>query len=139
MPLKSNSDRSAIMRAVKSKDTTPEIVVRRLVYGMGYRYRLHRKDLPGKPDLAFAGKRKVIFVNGCFWHGHDCARGARWPTANADYWQAKIKRNAARDYDNLKALLDAGWQVLTIWECETAKKKHRVLEERLAAFLSIPS
>ena len=92
--------RSATMRAVKGKDTKPELLVRRLVHGMGYRYRLHRKDLPGKPDLTFAGRRRVIFVHGCFWHGHDCARGARVQKNNRDYWLGKIGRNRGRDAEH---------------------------------------
>jgi len=104
---KSDFYRSDIMRAVKSKDTTPEMVVRRLIHGIGYRYRLHGKELPGKPDLVFAGRRKVIFVDGCFWHGHDCKRGARQPKANGDYWKPKIARNVQRDADNLVALAGA--------------------------------
>lgn len=128
--------RSATMRAVKSKDTTAEMMVRRLVYGLGYRYQLHRKELPGKPDLVFAGRRKVVMVNGCFWHGHDCARGARQPKINCDYWKAKIGRNVARDVTNLTALQDAGWDVLTIWECETKTVNRPALEQRLRKFLT---
>ncbi|GGO38607.1 very short patch repair endonuclease [Gemmobacter aquaticus] len=128
--------RSATMRAVKSKDTTPEMKVRRLVHGLGCRYRLHRKDLPGKPDLVFGSRRKVIMVNGCFWHGHDCARGARQPKSNSDYWKPKIGRNVARDATNLAALQDAGWDVLTIWECETKAADRPALEKRLREFLT---
>src|ERR1700735_5319447 len=91
--ISNESTRSSTMRAVKSKDTRPEMHVRRIVYALGYRYRLHRKDLPGKPDLAFIGRRKAIFVNGCFWHGHDCPRGSRAPKTNQAYWTAKISRN----------------------------------------------
>lgn len=127
--------RSAIMRAVRSKDTGPEMIVRRLVHGLGFRYRLHRRDLPGAPDLVFAGRRKIVFVHGCFWHGHDCARGARRPKANADYWLAKIGRNVERDRRNLHLLEAAGWRVLTIWECELLKGRRALLEEKLQAFL----
>ncbi|MEO4041146.1 very short patch repair endonuclease [Hoeflea sp. CAU 1731] len=127
--------RSAVMRAVKSRDTAPEMVVRRLVHALGYRYRLHRRDLPGAPDLVFPGRRKVVFVHGCFWHGHDCPRGARAPKTNADYWRAKIARNTARDARNAQALADAGWRVLTVWECETPKAKRAALEVKLKAFL----
>lgn len=111
-------DRSRIMRAVKGKDTKPEMKVRRMIHGMGYRYRLHRKDLPGKPDLVFPSRKKVIFVHGCFWHGHDCSRGARVPKSNRDYWISKINRNRDRDAQSNEALLKDGWRVLTIWECE---------------------
>jgi DNA mismatch endonuclease (patch repair protein) len=124
------------MRAVKSKDTAPEMIVRRIVYGLGYRYRLHRRDLPGNPDLAFPGLHKIVLVNGCFWHGHDCIRGARQPKANADYWQAKIHRNVERDARNLKALQVLGFQVLTIWECETKVGDRVFLADRLDKFLS---
>lgn len=128
--------RSATMRAVRSTDTTPEMIVRRLLHGLGYRYRLHHKDLPGKPDLVFAGRRKVVMVNGCFWHGHDCVRGARPPKANSDYWKKKIGRNVARDATNLASLQDAGWDVLTIWECETKSADRPALERRLCEFLT---
>ncbi len=110
--------RSKTMRAVKSKNTKPELIVRRLIHAMGYRYRLHRKDLPGTPDLVFPARRKVIFVHGCFWHGHDCRRGARAPKTNADYWREKIVRNQNRDAAARQALLDAGWAAHVIWECE---------------------
>lgn len=132
---KNNAIRSAIMRAVRSKDTTPEMVVRRLVHGLGYRYRLHEKGLPGKPDLVFAGRRKVILVNGCFWHGHNCTRGARQPAENADYWKAKISSNVERDRASAAALQTDGWQVLTVWECETKVRDRDALSERLVAFL----
>ncbi|NBJ10919.1 very short patch repair endonuclease [Microvirga arsenatis] len=131
-------DRSAVMRAVKSKDTTPELVVRQLVHGMGYRYRLHAKDLPGKPDLVFPQRRKVILVNGCFWHGHHCKRGARQPKANAEYWRAKVQKNRDRDRRNEKALREAGWEVLTIWECQTAVSQQEELRSAIAQFLGLP-
>lgn len=127
--------RSNIMRAVKSADTKPEMIVRRLVHAMGYRYRLHRKDLPGKPDLVFGPRRKAIFVNGCFWHGHDCVRGARQPKANAVYWRAKIARNIERDTANELALNAAGWSILTVWECQTKAQDRADLELRLREFL----
>jgi DNA mismatch endonuclease (patch repair protein) len=123
------------MRAVRSKDTTPEVIVRRIVRGLGYRYRLHRNDLPGTPDLAFGPRRKAIFVNGCFWHGHDCPRGAREPKENSAYWQAKIIRNRARDLASLEALAASGWSVLTVWECETKLRERDGLVARLDAFL----
>lgn len=126
--------RSAVMRAVKSKNTAPEMKVRRLTHAMGYRYRLHRKDLPGAPDLVFPSRRKTIFVHGCFWHGHDCARGARMPKANNDYWRAKIIRNQTRDAETEKRLKTLGWSVLTLWECEL--KKEGELKARVAAFLA---
>lgn len=99
----------------------PEMLVRRLVHGMGYRYRLHRKELPGTPDLVLAGRKKVIFVNGCFWHQHDdpYCKIARVPKSNQDYWIPKLTANKERDTKNIKALEAAGWSVLVIWECET--------------------
>lgn len=106
------------MRAVKGADTTPELVVRRLAHSMGFRFRLHRKDLPGKPDLTFPRLRKVIFVNGCFWHGHDCARGARIPVQNRDYWTQKVARNMERDRKTRAVLEGLGWESLVVWECE---------------------
>ena len=110
--------RSAVMRRVKGAGTTPELALRRLIWGLGGRYRLNRKDLPGKPDIVLPGRRLAIFVHGCFWHGHDCPRGARVPKANRDYWVAKVARNHARDECALEALAAAGWQVEIVWECE---------------------
>jgi len=111
--------RSRIMREVKGRDTTPELIVRRLVHGMGYRFRVCRNDLPGCPDLVFPKFRKVIFVHGCFWHGHNCARGARVPKKNRAYWIKKISGNCVRDQRNKKKLKEAGWKSLIIWECKT--------------------
>jgi DNA mismatch endonuclease (patch repair protein) len=110
--------RSATMRAVKSKDTEPEMRVRRILHSLGYRYRLHRRELPGCPDLVFSRLRKVIFIHGCFWHGHLCARGARVPKTNKDYWTAKIERNRTRDVLAKKQLKADGWTALVVWECE---------------------
>lgn len=110
--------RSAIMRAVKSRDTKPEVALRKALFALGYRYRLNVKTLPGKPDLVFPKHRTVIFVHGCFWHGHDCKRGNRTPKTNRAYWTEKIARNKARDLRNAAALEAAGWRVLTLWECE---------------------
>lgn len=109
--------RSAVMRAVKGRDTTPELAVRRILRAAGIGYRLGGRGLPGRPDLVMQGRRVAVFVHGCFWHGHDCARGARKPKANADYWTAKIGRNRARDIAVRAALEGAGWRVITIWEC----------------------
>lgn len=109
--------RSRIMARIKSKGMKPELRVRRLLHGLGYRYRLHRADLPGRPDLAFPARRKVIFVNGCFWHRHDCGR-VRLPATNRDYWQAKLARNYERDRRNLALLRERGWAALTVWECQ---------------------
>jgi DNA mismatch endonuclease (patch repair protein) len=110
--------RSAVMRRVKGAGTTPELAVRRLIWRLGGRYRLNRKDLPGRPDIVLPGRRLAIFVHGCFWHGHDCARGARVPKTNRDYWIGKIARNRARDAVAREALAALGWRVETVWECE---------------------
>jgi len=125
--------RSSVMRRVKGKDTAPELTVRRLLTKMGLRYRLHRADLPGKPDIVMPGRKLVIFVHGCFWHGHDCARGARVPKANRDYWVAKVGRNRARDATSRAALEAAGWRVETVWECEL--KDAPALEARTRGWL----
>ncbi|MFZ3007401.1 MAG: DNA mismatch endonuclease Vsr [Phenylobacterium sp.] len=110
--------RSAVMARVKAKNTSPELKVRKALTRLGARYRLHRKDLPGSPDIVLPGRRLAIFVHGCFWHGHDCARGARVPKANRDYWVAKVGRNRARDVLSRAALAALGWRVETIWECD---------------------
>ena len=128
--------RSAVMRAVKGKDTAPERAVRAAACACGYarRYRLNGAHLPGKPDLVFGGLRKLVFVHGCFWHGHDCRRGARAPKHNAAYWRAKIARNAERDSATLAALEQDGWSTLVVWECQT--RDAAALQAQLAAFLS---
>jgi len=128
-----DAQRRKTMRAVKSKDTKPEMIVRRIAHGLGRRFRLHRKDLPGAPDLTFARDRRVIFVHGCFWHGHDCKRGARTPKTNNAYWSAKIARNRARDAAALTQLRDDGWRALVVWECETRDRE--ILRQRIADFL----
>ena len=127
--------RSAVMRAVKGRDTKPEMTVRHAAHALGYRFRLHRKDLPGSPDLVFPRLKKVIFVHGCFWHGHDCARGARAPKTNAEYWQAKIAQNVARDARVLGKLDVLGWETLTIWECEL-RRRPKELSALLSLFLT---
>lgn len=129
--------RSAVMRRVKGKNTTPEMAVRKVLTGLGARYRLHRKDLPGSPDIVLPGRRLAVFVHGCFWHGHDCARGARVPKANRDYWVAKVDRNRARDTRTRAELEALGWRVETVWECEL--KDRPGLEARLRGVLGIPS
>jgi DNA mismatch endonuclease (patch repair protein) len=115
-------ERSAVMRAVKSRDTSPERAVRALLRPIAPGYRLHRADLPGKPDIVYASRKLVIFVHGCFWHGHNCARGARMPKANADYWRAKIARNRDRDVKTLAAYSAMGWRALVVYECELKDK-----------------
>jgi len=111
--------RSSIMSRIRSKDTVPEMVVRKLIFSMGYRYRLHRKDLPGCPDIVFPGRKKVIFVHGCFWHMHNCKFG-RMPKVRQEYWIEKMKGNKRRDQENIGKLESHGWKVLVIWECEIA-------------------
>lgn len=125
--------RGWLMSRVRSKDTTPELAVRRLVFGMGYRYRLYDKRLPGRPDLVFAGRRKVVFVNGCFWHGHRGCRYARLPRTNTDFWREKIRKNRARDRRNAALLEASGWKVLTVWQCEL--KDVETLADSLYEFL----
>lgn len=110
--------RSEIMRAVHSEDTGPEMIVRKLVHSLGFRYRLHLSSLPGKPDLVFPSRKKVIFVNGCFWHGDTCKRGNRMPKENREYWVQKITRNVERDKMNQKLLKELGWDYMIIWEHE---------------------
>lgn len=121
------------MSAIKSKNTKPEMVVRRLVHSLGYRYRLHRKDLPGKPDLAFSSRCKVIEVYGCYWHMHDCPYGKVTPKTNAEFWQTKRLSNVARDKRNLAELTRQGWLILIIWECEI--KDTNKLREVITQFL----
>ena len=114
--------RSANMSAIRSRDTKPEIIVRKAAHAMGYRFRLHRSDLPGKPDLVFPTRRKAIFVHGCFWHQHaDCTDG-RIPQTNQGYWRPKLARTKARDSEHLTNLNRADWNVLVIWECETGSE-----------------
>lgn len=126
--------RSAVMARVKGKNTSPELRVRKALTRLGARYRLHRKDLPGSPDIVLPGRRLAIFVHGCFWHGHDCARGARVPKANRDYWVAKVDRNRARDGASRAALAALGWRVETIWECDL--KDDAALSARLEGLLA---
>lgn len=130
------AQRSAVMRQVKGRDTGPELKVRRLLWRLGARYRLHRRDLPGSPDIVMPGRRLAVFVHGCFWHGHDCPRGARVPKANRDYWIAKVARNRARDAAAREALAAAGWRTETLWECEL--KDEAALELRLKRLLAPP-
>lgn len=125
--------RSQVMRAVKGKDTRPEKAVRSLLHSLGYRFRLHRKDLPGSPDIVFPGRRAVVFVHGCFWHGHDCKRGRRIPKSNRDYWKKKLAGNVSRDAQNQSELEAMNWAVLVVWECEINAKE--TLAGKLVNFL----
>jgi len=115
--METSEARRRTMQAVKSKDTGPEMCVRQLLHAQGYRYRLHRKDLPGSPDLVFSSRKKVIFVHGCFWHGHRCKRGNRVPVHNREYWVEKIERNRKRDQKAARLLRQLGWERKVIWEC----------------------
>jgi DNA mismatch endonuclease, patch repair protein len=123
------------MARVRNRDTTPELLVRQVVHGLGYRYRLHGKGLPGKPDLVFASRRKVIFVHGCFWHRHpdpNC-KLARLPKSRHDFWLPKLEGNRARDERTIQALTHQGWQVLEMWECQCKRGEH--LENTIRGFL----
>jgi DNA mismatch endonuclease (patch repair protein) len=132
MDTRSPDQRRRIMQAVKSKDTRPEMLVRRMLHAMGYRYTLHRKDLPGKPDIVFPSRRKVIFVHGCFWHAHGCAKGQP-PKSRLDYWLPKLERNVYRDRTKIEQLESNGWRVLVVWQCET--KDQDALARRLSGFV----
>jgi DNA mismatch endonuclease (patch repair protein) len=128
----SQAQRSELMSRIRSKDTKPEITVRRILHRLGYRFRLHRGDLPGRPDIVLPRHGKVILVHGCFWHGHTC-RLASKPKSNTGYWSEKILKNKERDARNLNALKIAGWTVLELWECDVRRMDG--LEEQLAAFM----
>ena len=125
--------RSRIMAKIRSKDTKPEMKVRRLLHSLGYRYRLHRADLPGRPDLVFPSRRKVVFVNGCFWHYHHSCQRASVPATNEDSWLAKLEQNRERDKSNIALLNESGWEVTTVWECQLGDLV--TTTERLTTFL----
>ncbi|MXY67546.1 MAG: DNA mismatch endonuclease Vsr [Gammaproteobacteria bacterium] len=127
------SERSRLMSRIRSKDTKPEMRVRRLVHGMGYRYRLHVKDLPGSPDIVLRPRRKAIFVHGCFWHQHEGCTDNKIPKSRQAYWEPKLNGNVQRDKRNRAVLSDMGWRILVIWECETTDTDG--LAERLRSFL----
>ncbi len=131
------AQRSRCMSKIKGKNTKPEMVIRRLVHAMGYRYRLHRKDLPGTPDLVFPKYRKIIFVHGCYWHRHDCPYGKVRAKTNAEFWENKIQSNVARDLRYQAELKALGWEVLLIWECWI--KEPEMLESTIRNFLSEPT
>jgi DNA mismatch endonuclease (patch repair protein) len=127
------AERSAVMARVRGKNTRPELIVRKLVFAAGYRYRLHVRTLPGSPDMVFPGRKKVIFVHGCFWHRHDNCNLARMPKSRVEFWSDKLNGNKARDARTYDALRQAGWQVHVVWECELGDLT--TLEEDLRAFL----
>lgn len=131
----SANKRTEIMKKVRTKDTGCELAVRKMIYAMGYRYRLHKKILPGKPDIVFNGIKKVIFVNGCFWHGHSgCSRG-NLPDANSSFWQKKIEGNKLRDAKVVKKLKEIGWRSLIIWQCQVNGKNAPELKGRIKKFI----
>lgn len=132
----SRERRSENMRRIRSRDTIPELIVRKLVWGLGYRYRLHWKKAPGKPDIAITTQRKAIFIHGCFWHQHDKCRHGRLPKSHLDYWGPKLARNQARDREVHALLFKSGWDVLVIWECEAINAI--TLEQRLLWFVRSP-
>lgn len=129
----STARRSEIMRAIKGRNTKPELLVRSMLHSMGYRYRLHVAGLPGKPDLVFSGRGKVIFIHGCFWHGHTGCKDGRLPKSNLGYWAEKLMRNKRRDCRNVRLLRQSGWSVAIVWECQLANPK--ALSARLKRFL----
>jgi len=126
--------RSKIMKSVPQKDTKPEMRLRKALHGLGFRYRLHDKRLPGSPDLVFPKHKIVIFVHGCFWHRHGCKQTTT-PTTRKDFWEAKFKANAERDSKNVRELESAGWRVMTVWECELKKADESDLFEKIQEFL----
>lgn len=130
----SKAERARIMAAVKSRDTTPELWVRRLAHSLGYRYRLHVRSLPGTPDLVFPKLRKIINVNGCFWHMHRCPR-CRIPASRREYWLAKMRRNAERDKRTARQLRRSGWRVMVVWECQITPSRANRMRTRIMAFL----
>lgn len=130
----SKEKRSQIMSKVKNKNTSPEITIRKLLYSLGYRYRLYKKWLPGSPDIVFISKKKAIFVHGCLWHGHNCKR-AKLPDANKEEWRNKIIVNIERDNQAFNRLKDMGWNYLVIWQCEIKKKNIKAIKERLIMFI----
>jgi len=132
---RSPESRSALMSRIGGKDTAPEMAVRRLLHALGYRFRLHRRGLPGTPDIVFPSRRKAIFVNGCFWHAHGCRIG-RPPKSHPEFWIPKLERNRMNDARNRRALRDSGWGVFTVWQCQTRFLDR--LESRLVSFLGPP-
>lgn len=129
---------TAVMRANRKYDTRPELIVRKLLYAMGYRYRLHARELPGRPDIVFRNRRKVLFVHGCFWHQHQSQRCflRSYPKSNLDYWRPKLRRNVERDRKTAREIMGLNWRALTLWECQLGDAKH--LAKRLRKFLGPP-
>jgi DNA mismatch endonuclease (patch repair protein) len=127
--------RSEIMKKISGKNTYPEMVVRKMLHRMGYRYRLHRTDLPGKPDIVLPKYKKIILIHGCFWHGHEGCKRSKLPDTNRDFWRKKISKNMERDRYVIEELKRLGWSVLTIWNCEIRNKNLKKLEEKLEGFI----
>jgi len=130
----SPQQRSFNMSRIQGKDTKPEMLLRKWLWSRGYRYRLHRKDIPGKPDIIFPGRKKVIFVHGCFWHKHAC-KYFKWPKTNFEFWEKKIKGNVSRDNRNYQLLTENNWQYLVVWECETKSRAPEKLFDKIEKFL----
>jgi len=130
----SKQTRSRMMSGIRGKDTKPEMKIRRLLHAQGFRYRLHRKDLPGKPDIVLPKYKAAIFVNGCFWHGHECSL-FKWPASNAEFWKQKIEANKSRDAMAIAALGKSGWRCLTVWECVSRRTPEKNLAEELANWI----
>ena len=128
MDVHSPERRSFNMSRIKGKNTRPEMLVRRWLWANGYRYRLHRKDLPGKPDIVFAGRKKTIFIHGCFWHKHECSY-FKWPQTNAEFWRKKINESVTRDQKNYVDLIGGGWSYIIIWECELKMNFSEILNK----------
>lgn len=135
MDIYSIGKRSKVMAAVRNRDTSPELQVRRLVHRLGFRFRLYRTDLPGKPDLVFARFRKIVFVHGCFWHQHTRCRRATIPASNREFWERKLSRNCERDAENIERLEALGWKALVIWECEL--REPAAVTARIRTFLEV--
>ena len=133
MDVLTKKQRSYCMSRIRSKDTKPEITVRKIIYKLGYRYRLHKKNLPGRPDIVLSKHKKIIFVNGCWWHRHNCKLGLRSPKSNLSYWLPKLRANKERHQRNVKKLRNQGWKVLNVWECQTKKPEKMV--KRIVDFL----
>ena len=129
--------RSENMRRIRSRDTSPELLVRSLVHRLGFRFRLHRSDLPGKPDLVFSSLRKIIFVHGCFWHRHGTCKFTRWPKSKLEFWKPKLEENNRRDKANQRALRRMGWQVMIVWECQLGSVER--LAAKIRSFLEAES
>jgi DNA mismatch endonuclease (patch repair protein) len=131
MDTRTPEQRSYIMRSVGTRNTGPELLVRKIIHGLGLRFALHKRDLPGRPDIVLPKHRAIVFVHGCFWHGHKCPKG-QFPKSRLDFWVPKIEKNRKRDAESVKSLRKAGWRVLTVWQCET--KKPGRLKQKLAKF-----